>query len=349
MILGNNLQAEDTTQETSLNPFLMKRNKSGDNLKTVYGKCSKDFSLFNGCVFQVIFNRNGQVAEVYHLPLQDFRLGNPNKYGQIEWGYVSKTWGYITNSVEPRPQDFVKIRMFDPSLWKKYPTQLMFVKDYSYSHYPIPSYMSSLNYIMLDREISNFHINNVRSNFFLSLLLTQVKGGMSDEQIDENAQNIEKFYSGTAGRKVLLSYVDDIANAPKVDQISGTEQDKLFSVLSDQCSQAIITAHGCYAALVGIDKSNNLGGDADRLHTSLMTFTELVTNPMKQIVLDGINRILAINSLPAVTAITDPLKLTQAIQQPTDLTEAERRNMIFGLPPKDNSSNNSNNSNTLPT
>ena len=348
LILGNNLQAEDTTQDDTLKSFLKRRNKSGQNLKTVYGQCAKDFGLFNACVLQVIFNRNGEVAEVYHVPVQDFRLGTPNKYGAIEWGHISRSWGYISNSVEYRPQEGVRNRTFDPSQLKKYPTQLLYLKDYSYSYYAIPSYMSALNWIMLDREISNFHLNNVRSNFFLSLLLTQVKGGMSDEQIEENAVAIEKFYSGSSGRKVLLSYVDDIINAPKVDQISGTEQDKLFDVLSQQCFQEVVTAHGAYPVLGGMDKSNNLGGDADRLNTSLMAFSDLVCAPMKQIVLDGFNRILEVNNLPAVTAITEPLKLTQAIQQETDLTEAERRAMIFGLPPKDSSTNNVSNPNNMP-
>jgi hypothetical protein len=172
---------------------------------------------------------------------------------------------------------------------------------------------------------------------------------MSDEQITENAEAIEKFYSGVNGRKVLLSYVDDIASAPKLDQISGTEQDKVFETLSKQCFQQIVSAHGAYAVLGGIDKSENLGGDADRLNTSLMAFTDLVTNPMKQIILDGFNRVLEVNSLPAVHAYTEALKLTQPIQQPSDLTEAERRNMLFGLPPKDASSNSSNNPNSLPS
>ena len=349
LILGNNLQPEDSALESTINPFLKKRNKAGDNLKTVYGKCAKDFGLFNSCLVQVIFNRNGEIAEVYHIPIQDFRLGIPNKYGQIEFGYISKGWALITNSIQQRQRDSVKIRMFDPSNYKKYPTQLLYLKDYSYSQYAIPSYMAALNWILVDREISNFHLNNVKSNFFLSMLLTQVKSGMSDEQIDENAQNIEKFYSGVTGRKVLLSYVEQMVDAPKVDQISGTEQDKLFDVLAQQCFQALITGHNAYPVLGGMDKSNNLGGDADRLNTSLMAFDQLVCEPMKQVILDGFNRLLEVNNLGAVTCTTEPLKLTQAIQQPTDLTEAERRAMIFGLPPKDSSSNAVNNPNTMPS
>jgi hypothetical protein len=349
LILGNNLQSEDSTQESVLNPFLKKRNKSGDNPKTVYGKCAKDFSLFNACCIQVIYNRNGKISEVYHIPSQDLRLGTPNKYGQIEYGYISKTWGIVTNSIEQRKKESVKIRMWDPAVWKKYPTQLLYLKDYSYSYYAIPSYMSALNWIMIDREISNFHLNNVKSNFFLAGILSQMKAGMSDEQIDENAEKIESYFAGSKGRKVLLAYPEQMADKPVFDTIMGTEQDKVFDILSQQCFQALITGHNSYPVLGGMDKSNNLGGDADRLNTSLMAFDQLVCEPMKQVILDGFNQIMEVNGLPAVTCTTEPLKLTQAIQQATDLTEAERRAMIFGLPPKDSSSNAVNNPNNMPT
>ena len=347
LILGNNLQSEDINDTEAVNAFIRKRNKTGQNLKGVYGQCAKDFALFNSCVLQVIYNRLGQIAEIYHVPVQDFRLGIPNKYGQIEYGYLSKHWGLISNSIQQQRMDSVKLRMFDPTNWKKYPTQLLYLKDYSYSYYAIPAYMSALNWILIDREISNFHLNNVKSNFFLSMLLTQVKSGMSDEQIDENATNIENFYAGSTGRKVLLSYVEQMTDKPDVTQISGNEQDKLFDILAQQCFQQLITGHNSYPVLGGYDKSNNLGGDADRLNTSLMAFDQLVCEPMKQVILDGINRLLEVNSIPPVTCFTESLKLTPAIQQPEDLTESERRNMIFGLPPKDSSSNSSNNPNDI--
>jgi hypothetical protein len=356
LILGNNLQAEDDTKSAQLDPFIARRNKAGDNLKTVYGKASKDMALFNGCVLQVIYNRNGEIAEVYHIPTQDFRLGTPNKFGQIEWGYLSKNWGWITNSIEQRRKESVRIRMWSPDLYKKYPAQLLYLKDYSYSYYAIPAYMSAINWIMIDREISNFHLSNIKSNFFISLLLTQIKGNMSDEMIDENVSKIENFYSGASGRKVLLSYVDDMNNAPKIDKISGTEQDKLFDVLQKQCYQSLITAHNSYPILGGVDTTGaDLGGAENRLNTALMAFNGLVCEGMKQIVVDGFNRILEINKLPALSVTTEPLKLTSPIPAPDDLSHNERRAWLYGLPEDDNTppsgstTNNVSNPNQIPS
>lgn len=342
LILGNNLQAEDDKKSELLNPFLKKRNKAGDNPKTVYAKACKDMAIANAAVLQVVFTRTGKVAEIYHVPFQDFRLGNPNKYGQIDFGYIGKNWAKIQNSKSSGKNDYVKIKMFDPTQYEKYPVQLMYIKDYSYGYYAVPAYTAAINWILISREISDFHLNNIRTNFFLSGMLTQKKGGMTDEQINANADAIEDLYKGGKGRKILLNYVEDLVNdKPIYDQFQADGQDKIFELLSQQAFQEIVTAHNAYSILAGLDaKGSDLGGDANKLNTSLQAFNYLVCENMKTLLVDGFNRIFEINQLPTVQVITEPLKIAQPIAQPTDLTESERRAMLYGLPPKDNSINN---------
>jgi len=349
LITGNNLQAEDDKKSAEVEPFIRKRNKSGENLQGVYENAASDMALFDAACLQVIFNREGKVAEVYHIPIQNFRLGIPNKYNQVEWGRLSNSWGIITNSIEQRIRDSVKIHMWAPDQWKKYPTQLMYIKKYSYAHYAVPSYNSSIPWIMIDREIASFHRNNIQSQFFLSMMITQVRGSMSDEEVAKNAEELERFYAGSKGRKALLSYVDQIADKPVVDQISGTEQDKVFDVLSRETFQHIITAHRAFPILGGFDGSgSDLGGDANKLNVSIMAFAQLVCEPMKQTLLDGFNRIFEVNQIPPVIAITEPLKLTQPIAGAEDLTRNERRAYLYGLGEIDESVNQVNNPNLTP-
>lgn len=349
LILGNNLQAEDQNLQSEVEPFLAKRNKSGLNLKGSYKMWCKDFALFNACVAQVVFNREGQIAEVYHVPTQNFRLGTANKYGQIEYGYLSNNWGVINNSRVSKNanKDHVKIRMFDPTNWKKHPVQLMYIRDYSYDLYAVPSYSAAINWLLISREISEFHKNNIRSNFFLSGLLTQKKGGMSDEQLEENAQAIEKFYAGGKGRKVLLAYVDDLVNdAPKFETFTGQEQDKVFDILNQQAFQEIVTAHNAYDILAGVSgKGQDLGGDANKLITAVASFSSLVTDCYKQVILDNLNRIMEVNQLPALTSYTDLPKVTLPQQQAQDTTVSERRAILFGLPELTSTGQNSANNN----
>lgn len=352
LVLGNNLQAESDTDEIVVNQFLSRRNKAQENPKVVYARLAKDFALFNGAVMQVVFNREGKVAEVYHIPMQNFRLGKCNKYGQHEFGYISQSWAIIQNSrISKGAKDFVKIKLFDPTDYQKHPVQLMYLKDYSYTPYAIPAYTSAINWILVSREISDFHLNNIRSNFFLSGMLTQKRGGMTDVEIEENSESIEQFYKGGAtGRKVLLAYCDDMVNdAPKFEKFSGDDQDKLFDILSQQAFQQIVTAHQSYSILAGLDsKGADLGGDSNKLVTTLAAFNYLVCEGYKQILIDGFNRIMEINELPSLIVITEPPKIAIPTQQPEDLTVNERREILFGLPPLDDSANNAAPTNEIP-
>jgi hypothetical protein len=343
LIIGNNVQAEDENTANLIDPFIRKRNKSGDNLKTIYAKASKDMALFNGCVLQVIYSREGQIAEIYHIPYQDFRLGIPNKYGHIEFGYISKNWGQISNSIEMRKKESVRLRMWSPDLWQRYPTQLLFVRDFGYNYYPTPAYNAAINWILIDRQISEFHKSNIVSGFHLAGMLTQLKSGMTDEQVHENANEIEAYYSGAKGRKILLSYVDQMSEKPVFDKFSGGDLDKMFSLLAEQCYQNIITGHNAYPILGGVDtKSADLGGSENKLNTALLAFNQLVCESMKNLIVDGFNKIMDVNNLPYVIVITEPLKITLPIAQPDDLTRTERREFLYGLPPIDDESNNVN-------
>ena len=352
LIQGNNLQAEDDTQSSLVDPFLMKYNKSGDNLKTIYSKSSSDMALFDAVVLQCVFNREGQIAETYHIPTQNFRLGKLNKYGWSEFGYLSNTWGNISNSIQQSAttgKDWVKIRMWSPDEWKKYPVQLLYLKPYSYSPYAIPSYNAGINWILVAHEISEFHKNNLKTNLFLSGILTQLKGAMSDEEMDKNSNEIEKFYSGAKGRKVLIAYVDDMKNKPTFDSITGEEQDKLFDILQKEAFQEIVTAHNGYPILAGVDpQGSNLGGDSNMINIALQSFVHLVTDKKKQVILDGINKIMTINQLSPVTAITEPMKITMPLPQPDDLTINERRAFLYDLPEIDASANNVTPTNKIP-
>ena len=86
------------------------------------------------------------------------------------------------------------------------------------------------------------------------------------------------------------------------------------------------------------------------MYVAVSSFKELVTDPMKQILLDGINRIMVdVNGIGSVVCVTEPLKLTPPTQQPNDLTVNERRSILWGLANIDDSSNAVNNPNTQTT
>ena len=342
-ILGENLSIDNSTEEGSaeLEAFMEKRNKTGDNLKAVYAKLATDMSIFEGCVQQVIFDKQGKVAEIYHVPCEDFRLGVADEYGRIEYGYISKNWANISNAAYKKKtvnNSAVQIRMFSPSDWKEHPVQLLYSRKYVPQHqYSVPKWTSCINEILLNQAISAYGLNNARTNYFQSGLLTQ-QGNPDDKEMKEFIDKYTSLYAGTkeineSSQKMLFSWVDDIANQkPEFTsfQQQGTD---VFDKQIVNVNNAIIQAHGGYQGMVFDSKGSDLGGDANKAFTLNQLYYNNVSIKLKDIVLGGLNRICEVNDFPKLTAITEPPKITMPTSETSDLTISERRHILYGLPP----------------
>ena len=341
LILGKNLSAANESDEETVNTLIKKRNKIGDNLKAIYDKCSTDYSIFEGAYLQVIFDRNGKIADIYHVPYQDVRIGDPDNMGNINYFYVSKKWGRISNRLYKRAtvsNSAIQIPAFDPSKYKEEPVQMIFMRKYSpATYYPIPSYISAINWILIDYEIANFHLNNIRNNFFLAGMLTQV-GDPTDEEKQKFIEQFSDMYKGTGSidkskNTVVFSWVDDKEQKPEFTSFQSEKNDELFKDLITKSRESIIASHKGYEGLIFESKGSDLGGDANKLNTQIAAYKELVTEPMKEILLGGFNLITELNGLPELDVVTPPLKLNNPQPQPDDLTRDERREIIYGLPP----------------
>ena len=52
----------------------------------------------------------------------------------------------------------------------------------TFLHYPLPDYFGAKQYIEIDTEISNFHYNNIKSNFSVGTIVTFFNGQPTQEE-----------------------------------------------------------------------------------------------------------------------------------------------------------------------
>ena len=148
----------------------------------------------------------------------------------------------------------------------------------------------------------------------------------------------------------MFSWVDDMASQkPDFTAFQGEKNDDLFATLMEKASTAIIAGHNGYTGLIMDAKGADLGGDSNKLYTQIATFMQYVTEPMKDILLGGLDRILQVNNLPAITVVTSPPKITQPVANVDDLTQDERREIVYGLPPMPEEEKDKTNTDEIPT
>jgi hypothetical protein len=350
-VQGQNLDVNDSNAPNAdkLSAFISKRNRSGDNLKSVYSKCSKDYSIFEAACIQILFDRNGLVSEIYHVPVENVRMEVPNAYGQVENYFVSRYWADISNVRYKKKTPYnsaVKVHAFAPEQWKEYPVQMMYISAYNpTTFYSIPMYSSAINWILIDNMVSNFHIGNLKTNYFMSGMLVQ-QGNPTEDEMQRFILDFQDLYQNTGSvdvekDKMLFSWVDDIKNQkPEFIAFNSDKNESLFKDLLDKAEAKIIYSHCAYPEIAGkTDKVASLGGEGNALYVGLQAFTQLVSENMKATLLSGFERVLEVNEFPALYVNSVNIHTVQPKLLDTDLTEDERRFLCVGLPPKDNQDN----------
>ncbi|WP_212005747.1 hypothetical protein [Chitinophaga sp. HK235] len=260
--------------------FINRVNSDGESLNDVSEKVELDLEIFNGAYLQITWNKVGQIAEIYHL---DYTTGRSNKdnskfFVSNEWVKYQPDGSYKAAS----NPDFTPYQAFNPN--NKNGTQILYIKKYhpGIDIYTLPTYRGSLTWISVDVEIGNYHLNNVKSGFFVNKLINFNNGKPGpDEQ-----QKIEKMFAnkfgGVRGQKYMLAFNADSTKAATVLDLNVSESDKLFDQLNKTTQQEIFTGHRITSPMLfGVKTEGQLGGRQE-MRDAYEIFQNTYVNSMQQ-------------------------------------------------------------------
>ncbi len=89
--------------------------------------------------------------------------------------------------------------------------------------YSLPTYFGALNYIESDIEISKHVLGNAQTGFSASKLITLPNGEPSDDEKKNIEQRFTKRFSGSDGKKFILSFVTDPQRKPIIDDLGASD------------------------------------------------------------------------------------------------------------------------------
>lgn len=213
-------------------------------------KVSIDIEIFGGAYLEIIWGEfGGKLVEVNHI---DYTKIRTNKDCTIFW-YKSDWKNYKEKPLE--------IAAFNPSI--KVGKQILYVKEYrpGIITYSLPNYMAALNYIESDIEVSKHVLGNAQTGFSPSKLITLPNGEPSDEEKKTLTKRFEKSYTGSDGKKFILSFVNDSSRKPIIDDLGSSDLTKEdFSRVDSMIQQNIFAAHQLTSpSLFGISEPGRLG------------------------------------------------------------------------------------------
>jgi len=318
MTYGKGLDATDSAKKPS--EYAAMR---GLFTKSCLQKVVADYVMMGQCSFQVVYSQDhNMIVEVQHIPVETLRAARCNEDGEVEAYYYAKDW----LAVSSRKETAVRIPAFGTS---KEGLEILYIKPYraGFYYYSPVDYQGGLPYAELEEEIANYHINNIQNGLAPSMLINFNNGVPSEEERRSIEQQIATKFSGSSNSgKFILAFNDNKDLAATVDPVQLSDAAEQYQFLSAEATQKIMVSHRIVSPmLLGIKDNSGLGNNADELKTASTLLDNLVIRPKQEIIIDGIDQILAYNdiSLNLYFKTLQPLEFTEDVVTPMDLETRE--------------------------
>ena len=237
----------------------LKKAKAFDKLRNINAfedyesfntKISQDFELFDGYYIEVIWNKaKTEIAELYHLPFQNVRLGK-------DCAYYSEDWSNSREAVVEYP-------LFNPTTRENKQVYAFKMYRAGQGKYPLPSYIGALKYIEIDVEIGNYYLSNIKNGFFAQTVIQMFKGQPTPEEMRIAKRRFKKNYQGAEAEEsggLIIMYNEQNEKPAEITNLQPSDFDKQFQQLNDQVQEEIFVGHRVSTPVIfGIATPGTLG------------------------------------------------------------------------------------------
>ena len=339
-IYGGGLITDDKTSTVTQKAITQ---KFINKLKPFINDMIKDFELFNSIAIEIIYDKLGnEIADFAYMPISKIRTNADESvyFYSNDWKQ-SKQTEEKTGFKEIEPFDFEK---------KVKGSQLFVFKLKSPKNgvdknvYGIPNYIGATSAIETDIEISNFHLNNIKSGFSMGQIISFNNGVPPTEEAKKQIERqIKQKATGTdkAGG-LVITFNASQDNAPTIQSFSPNDLDKQFIEIGKRVDQEIFTSHNIVSpVLFGVATEGALGQRNEMLDAYELFQSTYIT--IRQGILEDIinqfssffgiaNYIYFKKSTPIKSLLPDSI-----IQKVYNAYPVEQIIEMMGLPQIDNS------------
>jgi len=178
--------------------------------------------------------------------------------------------------------------------------EICFIRPYSVGmvYYSTVDYQGSLPYAVLEEEISDYLINDVQ-NGFSGTTVVNFPGVPSEERREITKAQVINKLTGAKGEKVIVGFNADGDKKTTVEKVPLDNAPDHYNMLSTEAKAKILNGHNVVSPMiVGIEKeSSGFGDNGAELRTASSYFYNTVVVPFQDLLIDGIDKILAVNGI----------------------------------------------------
>lgn len=253
-----------------------------------------DFKIHGGGTFQVIYtySRDKKIGKLVYLPTRTIAIKRQQDLAdEIEGYWYCFDW---KNKTRFKPQ-------FVPAFGygENNETEILYIKRPTPQPlFPLPDYLSGLQYAKVEEELSNYYVNHIQNNFAAGKIVNIYQGkDWTDEAMEEAENAILNKVKGTSNAgNVIIAFNDSVEGKTTVDSIEITDAYQQFETLSSEAKEKILLAHKIVdPILVGLPQPSGFSSQADQMAQSLKLLYRSQINPTRDIILKGLEEALKLN------------------------------------------------------
>jgi hypothetical protein len=282
-ITGNGWAAKE--DDVKAEEFIKNANPY-ESLIDVTRKVSIDIEVFGGAYMEIVWSKiGGQIASISHIDYTKVRSNKDNTQ------YWIKDWN-------DRKAEAEVVLGYNKDLREG--KQILYIKEYrpGLDTYALPGYIGALNYIESDVEVSKHVLGNAQTGFSASKLITLPNGEPTPDEKRNIERRFTERFSGSDGKKFILSFVQDIAKKPAVDDLGASDLTKEdFGRVDTMIQQNIFAGHQITTpSLFGILVEGSLGTRSE-IRDGYEVFKNTYVNDKQQYLEDIFNSLAEINGV----------------------------------------------------
>jgi hypothetical protein len=330
LIYGKGLDATDSSRKPD-EYAQMKSLFSKDCLR----KVTADLKMMGQCAFQVIYSKDhSRVTEVFHMPIESLRAEKCNEEGDIEAYYYAKDW----SAVKDKKETPMRIPAFG---YSNEGIEILYIRPYraGFYYYSPVDYQGGLQYAELEEEVANYHLNNIKNGMSPSMLINFNNGVPTEEERYMIESRIGEKFSGTSNAgKFILAFNDNKEMSATIEPVQLSDASDQYQFLADEAMRKLMVAHRVTSPmLLGIKDQSGLGNNAEELKTASTLFDNTIIRPFQEMILDGVDKILAFNdiSLNLYFKTLQPLEFQEDVVVDQETQEEETGVKLSSQEPTD--------------
>lgn len=279
----NYVLGDDIVLDESAAYWREKVNRTGLTMRQLVSKMAFNLNVYGGIAIQVIFNKLGQVVELFPL---DFGRCRTNEDGTKI--YYAKKW----TKYQTKSQEFDR---FDPkNINKDNPTQIFYYKnDTTNSVYPLPPYAGALYDVLTEIECSKYSLNTVARGFSAKYLFNFPEANnLTDEQKEGIEEAIKNKFCGSENEtNFMLYWKNEDGSGIEVTKIESDETPERYIAIKDNARTNIFVAMRTTPLLMGLVNGISTGWATQEFSDSFKLFQKTVIKPQQDIIVEALEKI----------------------------------------------------------